>query len=130
MGIHGKGYSGHDYGGRLTQIVVVKFDAAHFVEGHPQCGVMHGHTWKVEVEVLVESSQFERTCMGMDFALLKGTVRAALPDHAVVNDVLDMAQATAENIAVWLFDRLHGYDDRVRSVTVWESETAGARYAL
>jgi 6-pyruvoyltetrahydropterin/6-carboxytetrahydropterin synthase len=69
-------------------------DCAHLLPGHPKCGQLHGHTYKVEV--VVEGEMKEG--MVLDFADLKGRVRAVLAryDHRHLNDLMDLP--TVENI--------------------------------
>ena len=49
-------------------------DCAHLLPGHPKCGRLHGHTYRVEVVVDGET----RDGMVVDFADLKSQVRAVL----------------------------------------------------
>jgi 6-pyruvoyltetrahydropterin/6-carboxytetrahydropterin synthase len=69
-------------------------DCAHLLPGHPKCGQLHGHTYKVEV--VVEGEMKEG--MVLDFADLKGRVRAVLTryDHRHLNDFMNLP--TVENI--------------------------------
>ena len=69
-------------------------DCAHLLPGHPKCGQLHGHTYKVEV--VVEGEMKEG--MVLDFADLKGRVRAVLAryDHRHLNDFMNLP--TVENI--------------------------------
>ena len=69
-------------------------DCAHLLPGHPKCGQLHGHTYKVEV--VVEGEMKEG--MVLDFADLKGRVRAVLAryDHRHLNDFMELP--TVENI--------------------------------
>ena len=36
---------------RMILGVSETFDSAHFLPNHPKCGRIHGHTYKVEIEV-------------------------------------------------------------------------------
>jgi 6-pyruvoyltetrahydropterin/6-carboxytetrahydropterin synthase len=69
-------------------------DCAHTLPGHPKCGPLHGHTYKVEVVVEGELTQG----MVLDFADLKARVRAVLAryDHKHLNDFMELP--TVENI--------------------------------
>ena len=69
-------------------------DCAHLLPGHPKCGRLHGHTYKVEV--VVEGEMTEG--MVLDFADLKARVRAVLAryDHRHLNDFIDLP--TVENL--------------------------------
>jgi len=69
-------------------------DCAHQLPGHGKCGQLHGHTYRVEVEVEGPSDGG----MVVDFAELKAQVRTVLGryDHRHWNDFLDYP--TVENI--------------------------------
>jgi 6-pyruvoyltetrahydropterin/6-carboxytetrahydropterin synthase len=77
-------------------------DCAHFLPGHPKCGQLHGHTYRVEVviEGRVESG------MLVDFADLRAEIRTVLGryDHRNWNDFLDYP--SVENICQRLADEL------------------------
>src|SRR4030095_8258438 len=54
-------------------------DGAHFLPGHPKCGQVHGHTYKVEVVIEGES---DRGGMVVDFNDLKLRTRGGLSKYA------------------------------------------------
>ena len=74
----------------LTVTKIVKFDAAHFLPQHEgKCKNMHGHTWKMEIEV-ARSDGFINAHTGMifDFGHLKDMLNANLLDkldHKILN---------------------------------------------
>ena len=103
---------------------VFYFDASHQVlgsDGSP-CEELHGHTYRVEVVV---SSPTLKNGMVLDFHDLKSLVEPILSelDHRHLNEIIP--NPTAENIAVWIFDRL-GPDlppgVSLDSVRVWEGD--------
>jgi 6-pyruvoyltetrahydropterin/6-carboxytetrahydropterin synthase len=119
---------------RLT--VFTEFAAAHSLRGYPgECGRVHGHNWRVEVEV--EAGALNGLGMGMDFKTIRQAARtvAAELDHRNLNDIkpFDEINPTAENIAAYfhrgLSGMLNGGAVRVASVTIWETDTAGVRYS-
>jgi len=69
-------------------------DCAHLLPGHPKCGQLHGHTYRVELTVEGDASGG----MLLDFADLKAQLRGALAryDHRHWNDFMDYP--TVENI--------------------------------
>ncbi len=73
-------------------------DCAHLLPGHPKCGRVHGHTYRIEV--VIEGDP--KGGMIMDFAELKARTRRVLEryDHGNWNDVLDYP--SVENIALRL----------------------------
>ncbi|RKZ37098.1 MAG: 6-carboxytetrahydropterin synthase QueD [Gammaproteobacteria bacterium] len=116
--------------------VATEFSSAHTLRDYPgPCNRFHGHNWKVEVEV--EASELDEAGMGLDFKDIRKAAKdaAATLDHRYLNDVppFDKQNPTAENIAAHLFrgvaDALNDDRVRVRSVTLWETERACARYS-
>ena len=91
-------------------------DCAHFLPGHPKCGQVHGHTYKVEVIIEGETNGG----MVVDFNDLKTRTREVLAqyDHRHWNDVLEVP--TVENICQLLSRQLR---EKVRFplvIRVWE----------
>ena len=78
-------------------------DCAHFLPGHPKCGQLHGHTYRVEVIIEGETRPGG---MVIDFADLKTSTREVLQhyDHRHWNDVLEYP--TVENICALLSRQL------------------------
>jgi 6-pyruvoyltetrahydropterin/6-carboxytetrahydropterin synthase len=74
--------------------VIDYIDCAHYLPGHPKCGSLHGHTYKIEVVIEGES----RDGMVIDFAQLKKSIKEALShfDHKTLNDFLEYP--SVENI--------------------------------
>ncbi len=103
-----------------------KFSAAHFLKEYKgKCENVHGHTFQVEVAIAV--SELDRTGIGFDFTEIKKVLAAALPDHALLNEVYAF-DPSAENIARHLYGELKKTYP-VKSVTVWESDDASATYS-
>lgn len=107
------------------------FEAAHHLPNVPpghQCARVHGHSYRVEVEVVGEVDG----SMGwvVDFGDLKAawTRTGATLDHTDLNDTLD--NPTAENLAMFLYSDLvlELPGAVVLSVTVWETATSRATY--
>ncbi len=120
---------------RYTLKVVSDFAAAHSLRDYPgDCRRLHGHNWKVEVEV--ESASLDKLGMVVDFKSIKQAAKAATDelDHRYLNEIppFDVQNPTAENMAAHLFRRIAETlnDDRVRvrAVTLWETERACVRY--
>ena len=115
--------------------VSADFSSAHTLRDYPgDCRRMHGHNWKIEVEV--EASQLDELGMGIDFKSIKQAARAQADrlDHRYLNEIepFDRLNPTAENIAADLFARLsaelNGVHVRVSAVTLWETERASVTY--
>lgn len=86
---------------------IFRFEAAHkLVEYDGPCSKLHGHTYVLHVRVMgnINSSGFV-----MDFKDLKTVVNSeviSFLDHSYLNDLI--GQPSAENIALWIMERLKG----------------------
>lgn len=109
-----------------------RFEAAHRLPNVPaehQCGRLHGHSY--EVEVHVSGPVDPHTGWVMDFAELSDHVRPFIEflDHRYLNEIRGLENPTAENLAVWLWDRIVV---RVKAyalrVTVRETRSTSATY--
>jgi 6-pyruvoyltetrahydropterin/6-carboxytetrahydropterin synthase len=92
-------------------------DCAHFLPGHPKCGQVHGHTYKVEIVIEGQSGQGG---MVVDFNDLKTRTREVLQqyDHRHWNDVLEFP--TVENICELLSRQLREKIPFPLVLRVWE----------
>ena len=104
--------------------VTEHFDSMHLLPGHPKCGVPHGHTYRVAVEVegpIVDG-------MVMDFGLLKRSLREILKplDHTDLNKL--MAVPSCENLCVEILSKLKPLlgDGRRLTVRVYEGDAKWA----
>lgn len=91
-------------------------DCAHHLPGHPKCGRMHGHTYKVELIIEGDASGG----MILDFNELKSQAREVLLqyDHRDWNEFLEFP--SVENICQLLSRQLR---ERLRFpvlIRVWE----------
>jgi len=112
--------------------MVHKFSAAHFLPEHKgKCRNLHGHTWKVQVDIQTRELIHG---MIMDFGDIKLLIDTL--DHSCLNDRIK--DPTAENIAKYIYEQivveyvsvLKGVNKEAFSleVTVWESENASISY--
>ncbi|MDY6813251.1 MAG: 6-carboxytetrahydropterin synthase QueD [Pseudomonadota bacterium] len=118
-----------------TLKILSEFASAHTLRGYPgACQRMHGHNWKVEVEV--QASELDELGMAVDFKRIKQAAReiAAQLDHRYLNDIppFDTRNPTAENIAAYFYaeltERLNAPGLAVHAVTLWETDRACVRY--
>lgn len=118
-----------------TLKILTDFASAHTLRDYPgACSRMHGHNWKVEVEVTAE--RLNDIGMGIDFKEIKRATRQVTEelDHRYLNEIppFDRINPTAENIAAHIFkcvsDLVNQDGLRVASVTLWETERACVRY--
>lgn len=121
--------------GRYTLKIVTDFASAHTLRDYPgACSRLHGHNWKVEVEVVAQT--LDEVGMGVDFKVIKQATRAVAErlDHQYLNDLEPFTDInpTAENIAAHfhrsLSEQLNNPRIRVHAVTLWETERACVRY--
>jgi len=89
------------------------FDAAHYLPSYEgKCQNLHGHTWKLEVEVSSDRLIQEGSEAGMvvDFAKVKDVVSRRVIDqldHTLLNDILP--NPTCENLLDWMWDNLEAW---------------------
>ncbi len=109
--------------------VETRFSSSHHLTDYEgNCARLHGHNWRVVVEVGGE--KLNETGMLVDFTRLKtelDTVAAEL-DHIVLNDHPHFQSAelnpTAENLAVFFHSRLQGKfgNNRILRIEVYETD--------
>jgi len=103
------------------------FDAAHnLVSYHGKCENLHGHTYRMMVEL---SGEPDAEGMIIDFVQVKKIVEAEIIskfDHAYLNEIIP--QPTAENIARYVFERLDsplaGSNRGLNAVRIWETASS------
>ncbi|MCX7720199.1 MAG: 6-carboxytetrahydropterin synthase QueD [Dictyoglomus thermophilum] len=108
-----------------------KFDAAHNLESYKgKCERLHGHTYRLVV--IVEGIP-DSEGMIIDFVELKDIVKREvidILDHSYINEIIK--QPTAENIAIWIWQRLEEKLKRgnchLYEIQVWETEDSGVIY--
>ena len=116
--------------------ILTEFAAAHTLRGYEgSCARLHGHNWKVEVEI--RADELDELGMGVDFREIRRAARAVTDglDHRYLNEMEPFTRVnpTAENIAAYCFrelgERLNGPAVSVQAVTVWENDRACVRYS-
>jgi 6-pyruvoyltetrahydropterin/6-carboxytetrahydropterin synthase len=111
------------------------FDSAHQLNGYPgACGRLHGHRWRIQVEV--ETEQLDPVSISVDFKELSVWTDSILErfDHQYLNEVppFDKINPTAENLSKHVFEelaRLLPAGVRMGKVTVWESDKYAVSYS-
>lgn len=128
------------------------FDSAHFLAGYDgKCANIHGHRWKLEVQVYGIKLKPDGSEKGMliDFGELKSSVRSLAEgfDHSLIYEKGTLKPATlrafddegfrtipvpfrptAENFAKYFYELLSAQELPVRSVTVYETPDNCAVY--
>lgn len=104
------------------------FAAAHRLPNYNgPCRFLHGHEWKLEIEVLKRIDT--RTNMVMDFRDIKALVNRHVVnvlDHGYINRVI--SYPTAESMIVWIWERLMfgGLMKGISTIRLWETNTSCA----
>ncbi|AVQ45394.1 6-carboxytetrahydropterin synthase QueD [Clostridium botulinum] len=128
------------------------FDSAHFLANYEgKCGNIHGHRWKVEIEIKSESLVQDGQLDGMviDFGDLKKDVKSMVDyyDHALIIEKETMREQslsslkedgfriievnfrpTAENFSAFFYKIIKDKGYNVKSVTVYETPNNSATY--
>ncbi len=128
------------------------FDSAHFLAGYKgKCGNIHGHRWRVEIEVksekLIEGGQMDG--MVVDFGDLKKDAKEMIDfyDHSLIIEEGTMRKETlkcliqdefriiqvkfrptAENFAKFFFDSMKEKAYDVKRAVVYETPNNSAAY--
>ena len=97
--------------------IIDHIDSAHYLPQHKTCGIVHGHTYKVEIVIEGEKSE---NGMVMDFYDIKRIVKEVLKeyDHRLLNDILEFP--SVENLCEHMHRNLSSKLNFPLSVKVWE----------
>ncbi len=112
------------------------FSSAHFLrEYRGKCEKIHGHNWRVEVELFSDS--LDKEGMVVDFSKLKKVLKKVLLelDHSFLNKLsyFRKKNPTSENIALLIFEKMSRRLSSCRhikrmKVYVWEQENSCATF--
>ncbi len=120
---------------KYTLKVLTDFASAHTLRNYPgACSRMHGHNWKVELEIV--ASQLNDIGIAIDFKQMKKSANEVCDrlDHQYLNDLepFNKINPTAENIAAYLYSEIgkliNSDSVKVTAVTLWETDRACVRY--
>ena len=95
---------------------------------------MHGHNWKVEVEVC--GNKLDNIGMVIDFKEIRNTTKSVVDqlDHRFLNDLdpFKKINPTAENIAQYIYKELSEIMNEkqieVKSIKLWETEKSAVTF--
>ncbi len=107
------------------------FEAAHRLPNVPtthRCHRMHGHSYRVDLRL--EGPVDPHTGFVVDFFDVEAAFGPLLKrlDHHCLNEVEGLENPTAENIAVWIFERVKPGLPLLSAVTVYETPMCWAEY--
>jgi 6-pyruvoyltetrahydropterin/6-carboxytetrahydropterin synthase len=115
--------------------IITSFAAAHcLINYQGDCENLHGHNWKVEVNVTARD--LDEAGLGIDFKVLKRETNSLLKtlDHKYLNELPPFlaASPSSENLARYIYGelsrQLNTDNVKVIMITVWESDFASASY--
>lgn len=114
---------------KITQ--AFSFEAAHFlpkVAPTHRCRNLHGHSYRVEIRL--QGAVNAGTGFVVDFFDIEKAVAPlhAQLDHHCLNEIEGLDNPTAENIAIWIYDRLKAALPQLAAVTVFETRDCYAEY--
>jgi 6-pyruvoyltetrahydropterin/6-carboxytetrahydropterin synthase len=115
---------------KITQAFT--FEAAHHLPHVPpthRCRRLHGHSYRVEIRL--EGPVDPVTGFVADFFDVEHAFAPLLAelDHHCLNDIEGLANPTAENIALWIWQRIRPALPLTASVVVYETPNCWAEYA-
>lgn len=109
------------------------FEAAHHLSSYRGAvEPVHGHSWRVSVEIV--APQLDAEGMAFDFVAARSALLAlaAQFDHRDINTVppFDSVSPTTEALATWFCEQMRERlpAARIRSATVWEGPNCSATY--
>ncbi len=114
---------------KITQ--AFSFEAAHRlpnVAPSHRCHRMHGHSYRVELRL--EGPVEPSTGLVVDFFDIERAFAPLLGqlDHQCLNEVSGLENPTAENIAIWIWQRMKALVPKLSVVTVYETRDCWAEY--
>ena len=137
----------------LGVVIEFKFSAAHKIAGHPKCGKLHGHNYRVRIwfryrrdvdsadlcteEIAVNSFNDCLQKLYVDLGKLKGVINKEVIDeldHHNLNDVFASRSVFGEFLAVYIYRKVttickrYFKDLEVVRVEIWETDRLGVWY--
>jgi 6-pyruvoyltetrahydropterin/6-carboxytetrahydropterin synthase len=108
-----------------------QFEAAHLLPNLPEshkCRRLHGHSFRAEIVVAGECDP--KLGWVMDYADISDAFKPLWEqlDHRYLNEIAGLENATSENIAVWIWQRLKPKLPQLIEVVVAETCTARCVY--
>lgn len=137
----------------FTLVSENSFDAAHFLYGYNgKCSNIHGHRWRVVVEIFSDKLSEDKQTRGMvvDFDTLKEDIKKEVDyfDHSLIIEKGTLKEktyealkeegirlieldfrTTAENFSKYFYDRFEKKGYNVKQVSVYETPNNCATYS-
>jgi 6-pyruvoyltetrahydropterin/6-carboxytetrahydropterin synthase len=114
---------------KITQAFT--FEAAHRLPHVPlthRCHRLHGHSYRIELRL--EGPVDPHSGFVVDFFDVEAAFNPLLLqlDHYCLNDVEGLENPTAENIAIWIWNRIKPAVPQTSAVVVYETPECWAEY--
>lgn len=107
------------------------FDSAHYLPKVPtghKCSNMHGHTY--QLTLFVDDVVDRNMGWVLDFTDLKILVKPIIErlDHQLLNEIEGLENPTAENVAIWIWNRTRPALPSLARVELMEMPVSGVIY--
>jgi 6-pyruvoyltetrahydropterin/6-carboxytetrahydropterin synthase len=107
------------------------FEAAHHLPNVPvthRCHNMHGHSYRVEIRL--EGPVDPHSGFVIDFFDIENAFGPLLSqlDHHCLNEIEGLSNPTAENIAIWIWERVKSLLPQTAAVVVFETPNCWAEH--
>jgi len=108
------------------------FEAAHRLPKVPathRCHRLHGHSYRVEI--VLDGKVDAETGFVADFFDIEAAVDPVIKqvDHYCLNDIKGLENPTAENIAIWIWQKIAPTLPQLAAIRVYETPECWAEYA-
>jgi len=114
----------------LTLHTETVIDSCHYLRDYVgKCSSPHGHSWKVEVWIMGDSSKKDDVGILFDFGNIN-KIKDQL-DHKIINDVdpFHKINPTAENLSEWIYNQLKENDpDLMFKIRLYETVVGKETY--
>jgi 6-pyruvoyltetrahydropterin/6-carboxytetrahydropterin synthase len=115
----------------MTVTQAFTFEAAHHLPHVPEkhrCRRMHGHSYRVELRLA--GAVDPHTGFVVDFFEVENAFQPLLQrlDHYLLNEIDGLENPTAENIAIWIFERIKPALPLLEAVTIFETPMCWVEY--
>jgi 6-pyruvoyltetrahydropterin/6-carboxytetrahydropterin synthase len=106
-------------------------EAAHLLPNVPsghKCRRLHGHSFRVEIHVNGDIGP--ESGWVMDFAQIGDAFQPIFVqlDHNYLNEIEGLSNPTSENLAKWIWERLHPSLPELSKIVIQETCTSGCIY--
>jgi len=112
----------------------VAIDSCHYLKNYNgKCANLHGHSWFIEIWIEGWETQLDEVGILFDFGNVKA-IKEEL-DHIMLNDIdyfnveKGGVNPTAENISMWLYDKLKGQSPQLDfKIRLYETKVGKETY--